>query len=67
MAYTHELQQMIKRAEATRADRLAKKREGWEFPKLSLAEKENRLKMFHPSYKEGALQELKISILLVIR
>jgi succinate dehydrogenase/fumarate reductase flavoprotein subunit len=27
---------------------------------MSLAEKENRLRMFHPSYKEGSLQELKI-------
>jgi len=27
---------------------------------MSLAEKENRLRAFHPSYKEGSLQELKI-------
>jgi succinate dehydrogenase/fumarate reductase flavoprotein subunit len=27
---------------------------------MSLTEKENRLRMFHPSYKEGSLQELKV-------
>ena len=60
MAYTSELKQLIKRVEETRPQRLAKKKEGWEFPRMSLAEKENRLRMFHPSYKEGSLQELKI-------
>jgi succinate dehydrogenase/fumarate reductase flavoprotein subunit len=60
MPYTYELEQLIKRVDATRPHRLAKKREGWEFSRMSLAEKEDRLKMFHPSYKEGSLQELKI-------
>ncbi len=46
MAYTEDLKQLIKRAEATRPRRLAKKREGWEFPKISLAEKEDRLTLF---------------------
>jgi succinate dehydrogenase/fumarate reductase flavoprotein subunit len=60
MAYTDELKQLIKRVEKTRPQRLAKKKEGWEFPRMSLAEKENRLRMFHPSYKEGALRELRV-------
>ncbi len=60
MAYTPELRQLIRRVEETRPLRLAQKREGWEFRKLSLSEKENRLKRFHPSYKEGSLRELKI-------
>lgn len=60
MAYTIELKQLIKRVEQTRPNRLAQKKEGWEFPRISLAEKENRLRMFHPSYKEGSLQELKV-------
>jgi succinate dehydrogenase/fumarate reductase flavoprotein subunit len=60
MAYTPELKQLIKRVEETRPLRLVKKREGWEFPRLSLAKKENRLRQFHPSYKEGSLQELKV-------
>jgi succinate dehydrogenase/fumarate reductase flavoprotein subunit len=58
VAYTYELKQLIKRVEATRSHRLAKRKEGWEFPRMSLAEKENRLRTFHPSYKEDSLQEL---------
>ncbi|MGD0626797.1 MAG: FAD-binding protein, partial [Thermodesulfobacteriota bacterium] len=60
MSYTHELKQLIQRVEETRPHRLTGRKEGLEFPKMSLAEKENRLRMFHPSYKEGSLQELKI-------
>ena len=60
MAYTYELRQLIKRVEMTRPQRLVRKREGWEFPRMSLVEKENQLRRFHPSYKEGSLQELKI-------
>jgi hypothetical protein len=60
MAYTDELKQLIKRVEETRPGRLGKKRNGWEFPRMSLAEKEERLRNFHPSYKKGSLRELKI-------
>ncbi len=60
MAYTYELKQLIQRVEETRPQRLAKKKEGWEFSRMSLAEKENRLRKFHPSYKEGALRELQV-------
>jgi succinate dehydrogenase/fumarate reductase flavoprotein subunit len=60
MAYTSELKQLIKRVEETRPQRLDRRKEGLEFPGMSLAEKENRLKTFHPSSKEGSLQELKI-------
>jgi hypothetical protein len=60
VSYTPELKQVIRRVEETRHIRLKKKRSGWEFPRMSLAEKENRLGKFHPSYKEGSLEELKI-------
>ncbi len=60
MAYTPELKDFIKRVEKTRAARLVKRREGLEFPRMSLVEKEDRLKKFHPSYKEGSLQELRV-------
>jgi len=60
MAYTPELKQLIRKVEQTRPLRLAKKGEGWEFSRMSLAEKEERLRRFHPSYKEGSLQELKV-------
>ena len=60
MAYTYELKQLIRRVEATRPERLDKRRKGLEFPRMSLAEKENRLRKFHPSYKEGSLRELQV-------
>ncbi len=60
MAYTYELKQFIKRVEKTRPERLIRRKEGLEFPRMSLTEKENRLRMFHPSYREGSLQELKV-------
>ncbi len=60
MAYTNELKQLIKRVEATRPERLDKKRKGIEFIRMSLVEKEERLRRFHPSYKEGSLRELKV-------
>jgi hypothetical protein len=59
MAYTYELKQLIGVVEKGRPERLAKKKKGWEFPRMSLAEKEDRLKKFHPSYKQGSLQELR--------
>jgi succinate dehydrogenase/fumarate reductase flavoprotein subunit len=46
--------------EGTRPRRLEEKRGGREFPRMSLAEKEDRLSQFHPSYKEGSLLELKM-------
>ncbi len=60
MAYTPGIKQLIRRVEETRPHRLTKKKEGWEFPRLSLAQKEERLRQFHPSYKEGSLQKLKV-------
>jgi succinate dehydrogenase/fumarate reductase flavoprotein subunit len=60
MAYPHGLKQLIRQVEGTRSLRLARKREGWEFPRMSLAEKENRLRTFHPSYREGSLKELRV-------
>jgi len=36
MAYTDELKQLIKRVKLTRDQRLTKKREGWEFPRMNL-------------------------------
>jgi succinate dehydrogenase/fumarate reductase flavoprotein subunit len=60
MAYTDELKQLIKLVEETRPQRIGKRKEGWEFPLMSLSEKENRLRMFHPSYKEGSLKELRV-------
>jgi len=60
VSYTDEMKQLIKRVEETRSHRLAKRMEGWEFKRVTLAEKEERLRKYHPSYKDGALQELKV-------
>jgi succinate dehydrogenase/fumarate reductase flavoprotein subunit len=60
VAYTEELRQLIRRVEETRPDRIAKKKTGWEFPKLSLSDKEDRLRKYHPSYKADALQTLRV-------
>jgi hypothetical protein len=49
MAYAYELKPFIRRVEETRPERLSKRRAGWEFPKMSLAEKEDRLRKFRPS------------------
>ena len=60
MSYTYELKQLTKQVELTRPERLDKRRKGLEFSRMSLAEKENRLRKFHPSYKESSLQELHV-------
>jgi succinate dehydrogenase/fumarate reductase flavoprotein subunit len=60
VAYTEELRRLIRRVEQTRPGRIAKKKTGWEFPKLSLSDKEDRLQKYHPSYKPDALQELRV-------
>jgi succinate dehydrogenase/fumarate reductase flavoprotein subunit len=60
MSYTYEMKQLIKRVEATRPARFAKKMEGWEFRRVTLAEKDERLRQFHPSYKDGSLKELEV-------
>ncbi len=60
MAYSHELKQLIRKVEETRPNRLAEKKEGREFPRLSLAEKENKLRQFHPSCREGSLRALQV-------
>ncbi len=60
MAYTAELMQLIKRVEATRPERVARKQAGLEFPALTLDERKQRLEKYHPDYTLGALRELKV-------
>jgi len=60
MAYTRELKELIKRVEATRPARVEKKKRGEEFPLLSLKEREERLKKYHPDFKEGARREIRV-------
>jgi succinate dehydrogenase / fumarate reductase flavoprotein subunit/L-aspartate oxidase len=60
MAYTRELKELIKRVEATRPARVEKKKRGEEFPSLSLKEREERLRKYHPDFKEGARREIRV-------
>jgi len=60
MPYTSELKELIKRVEATRPARIEKKRRGEEFSLLSLKEREERLKKYHPDFKEGARKEIRV-------
>lgn len=60
MPYTAELKQLIKKVEATRPMRVEKKKRGEEFPMLSLKEREERLRKYHPDFKEGARREIRV-------
>jgi succinate dehydrogenase / fumarate reductase flavoprotein subunit/L-aspartate oxidase len=60
MPYTGELKELIKRVEATRLARIEKKRRGEEFPLLSLKGREERLKKYHPDFKEGSRREIRV-------
>jgi succinate dehydrogenase / fumarate reductase flavoprotein subunit/L-aspartate oxidase len=60
MPYTSELKQLIKKVEATRAARVEAKRRGEEFPLLTLKEREERLKKYHPDFKEGSRKEIRV-------
>jgi succinate dehydrogenase/fumarate reductase flavoprotein subunit len=60
MAYTKELKELIKRVEATRPARVEKKKRGEEFPSLSLKEREERLRKYHPDFKEGSRKEIRV-------
>jgi succinate dehydrogenase/fumarate reductase flavoprotein subunit len=60
MPYTRELKELIKKVEATRTSRIEKKRRGEEFPLLSLKEREERLKKYHPDFNEGSRKEIRV-------
>jgi len=60
MGYTAELLQLIKRVDKTRPERVARKKAGVEFTALTLDQRADRLKKYHPDYREGGLRELKM-------
>jgi len=60
MPYTEELKQLIKRVEATRMARVERKRRGEEYPLLSLEERQERLRKYHPDFIEGARREIRV-------
>ncbi|MBU2535452.1 MAG: FAD-binding protein [Chloroflexota bacterium] len=60
MPYTEELKSLIKVVEKSRRERLARKKRGEEFPKMSPDEADEILKKYHPDYKEEGRRELKV-------
>ena len=60
MGYTPELMQWIKKVEETRPRRLERKSRGEEFPSLTLAEREERLRAYHPDYQAESRREIRI-------
>jgi len=60
MAYTPELRQWIKKVEETRPLRLERKARGEEFPSLTLAEREERLREYHPDYQDESRREIRV-------
>jgi len=62
MPYPPELKQLIKKVEATRPERVRKKKEGYEFPAMTLEEREEVLKKFHPDFKEGSRRPIRVGV-----
>ena len=60
MPYTEELKSLIKVVEKSRRERVAQKKRGEEFPKMSPDEADEILKKYHPDYKEEGRRELKV-------
>ncbi len=60
MPYTEELKSLFKIVEKTRPERLAQKKRGEEFPKMSLDEADEILKKYHPDYREEGRRELRV-------
>ena len=60
MGYTPELKELIKRVEATRADRVEKARRGENYPALGLDEREKVLDRYHPDYQKEGRRVVKV-------
>ncbi len=60
MGYTPEMKELIKRVEATRAERIERTRRGEYFPAMTLEEREEVLRKFHPDYKPEGRREVRV-------
>jgi len=58
--YTPELMELIKKVEATRPARVALARKGEHFPALTMEEREERLRRYHPDYKNEGRRPLVV-------
>ncbi len=60
MPYPAQLKEMIKKVEATRLQRVERKKSGQEMPAMTLDERQAILEKFHPDYIPGTRRELKM-------
>ena len=60
MGYTPQMQELIKRVEATRPARVEKARRGDHFPALTLEERAVVLEKFHPDYQKDGRRPLRV-------
>jgi len=60
MGYTPELEELIKRVEATRPERVEKARRNEHYPTLSLEEREEVLNRYHPDYQKEGRRAVKV-------
>ncbi len=62
MPYTPELRDLIKVVEQTRPERVARKKRGEEFASMSLDERDEILKRYHPDYRQEGRRELRVGV-----
>ena len=60
MAYTPELQELIKRVEATRPARVAMAKRNENYPALTMAERAEVLAKYHPDYQESGKRQVSV-------
>jgi len=60
MPYPESLKELIKKVEATRAERVERKKKDEEVPFMSLDERHEILKKFHPDAKDEGRREIKV-------
>ncbi len=60
MAYTPEMKELIKRVEATRGERIERTRRGEYFKPMTLDERADVLKKFHPDYMDEGRRAVKL-------
>jgi succinate dehydrogenase / fumarate reductase flavoprotein subunit/L-aspartate oxidase len=60
MPYTPELQNLIKKVEATRAARVERKKRGEEFAAIPVDERADLLEKFHPDFRAGSKRKIQV-------
>jgi len=60
MGYTPEMKELIKRVEATRADRVERSKKGVDFTPMTLDQRAEVLEKFHPDYKPDGRRAMRM-------